>query len=216
MVKNVPHDAQHVPATLLWRYIPFDAVCVQNQTNFIAVSNCGEGQHAGHLRGKIVLGHRAGSEISRSTDVNHQKQGELTLLRELLDERTSGTSRNVPVDGPNLVPRAVFAYLVEVHSPAFEHRVVGARHTVIDHAASADLQLTHAAAHRLGRFLHVRHPKEFPRSSPSDLRCANGDTAQPAKTTLFAGGNRADIRKSATRDFFPLTRAPAAYSRFSQ
>src|SRR5580765_3260662 len=148
MVKNVSHDAQHVPATFLWRYIPLDAVCVQNQTDFIAVSNCGEGQYAGHLRSQIALGHRAGSEISRSTDVDHQKYCELTLLRVFLDERTSGTSRHVPVDGANLVPRAVFADLVEVHSPALEHRVVGARHTVIDHAASADLQLTHAAAPR--------------------------------------------------------------------
>src|SRR5258708_34178423 len=128
MVKNVSHDAQHVLATFLWRYIPFDAVCVQNQTNFIAVSNCGEGQHAGHLRGQIALGQRAGSEISRSTDVNYEKYGELTLLGELLDEGTSGTSRNVPVDGPNLVPRAVFADLVEVHSPALDHRGVSARH----------------------------------------------------------------------------------------
>jgi predicted adenylyl cyclase CyaB len=38
------------------------------------------------------------------------------------------------------------------------------------------------------------------------LRRANGDTAQPAKTTLFAGGSGADVRKSAAGDFFPLTR----------
>src|SRR5712675_764446 len=116
MIENVSHDAQHVPATFLWRQIPFDAVCVQNQTNFIAVADCGEGQHAGHLRSQVALGHRAGAEISRGTDVNHQEDCELTLLRELLDERASGTSRNVPVDGPDLVSRAVFAYLVEVHS----------------------------------------------------------------------------------------------------
>jgi hypothetical protein len=29
--------------------------------------------------------------------------------------------------------------------------------------------------------------------------------AQPAKTTLFAGGNEADVRKSAAGDFFPST-----------
>ena len=33
-------------------------------------------------------------------------------------------------------------------------------------------------------------------------RLANGDTAQPAKTTLFAGENAADVRKSAAGDFF--------------
>ena len=61
------------------------------------------------------------------------------------------------------------------------------------------------------------------------MRSANGDVAQPAKTTLFAGGNGADVRqtrrsafsrpkvdpegavqgwrgtKSAAGDFFPLT-----------
>src|ERR1700736_1066763 len=124
MVKNVSHHAQHVPTTFLRRQGSFDAVGVQNQTDLIAVANGGKGQHAGHLRGQIALGQRAGSEISRSTDINYQKYGELTLLRELLDERTPGTSRHVPVDSPNLVPGAVFAHLVEVHSPALEHRVV--------------------------------------------------------------------------------------------
>ena len=162
MEENVSHDAQNVSATFLRRQIPFDAVGVQNQAYFIAVANRGKSQHAGDLRGQIALCHRAGSEISRRTDVNHQKYRELTLLRELLDERTSGTSRHIPIDGPDLVPRAVFADLVKVHSPALEYRVVGARHAVVDHAASADLQLTHAAALRFGRLLHVRHPEDAP------------------------------------------------------
>jgi acetyl esterase/lipase len=45
---------------------------------------------------------------------------------------------------------------------------------------------------------------EFIRSveSVSNLRGANGGTAQPAKATSFAGGNGDDVRKSAAGDFF--------------
>src|SRR6202042_235363 len=113
MEENVSHHTQDVSATFLRRQISFDAVRVQNQTNFIAIANRRKSQHAGDLRGQIALCHRTGSEISRSTDVNQQKKSEPPLLGELFNERPPGRSRNIPIDGPDLVPRAVFADLVE-------------------------------------------------------------------------------------------------------
>ena len=92
------------------------------------------------------------SEISRGADVHQQKDRELALLGELLDERAAGARRDVPIDGAHLVAGAVFAHLVEVHAAAFEHRMICAGQTVVDHAARADLQLPHAAHDGLGRF----------------------------------------------------------------
>src|SRR6185437_13157636 len=43
----------------------------------------------------------------------------------------------------------------------------------------------------------------------SHLRASKDGARQPAKTTLFAGGNGADVRKSAVGDFCQLT-SPAA------
>ena len=37
--KNVPHDPDNVPASFLRRHIAFDAVCVQDQAYFVAISN---------------------------------------------------------------------------------------------------------------------------------------------------------------------------------
>jgi hypothetical protein len=40
------------------------------------------------------------------------------------------------------------------------------------------------------------------RAIAREFRATGPPPAQPAKTTLFAGGNEADVRKSAAGDFF--------------
>jgi hypothetical protein len=45
------------------------------------------------------------------------------------------------------------------------------------------------------------------------LRCTDFGTAQTAKVAPFAGGNQADVRKSAAGDFFQWTRAGISLTR---
>src|ERR1700734_1399231 len=150
VIQDVAHDAQYMAPAFFRRQVAFDAIRVQQQSNLVAVADRGERQHAGKLRGEIALAEGGRAEIPRGADVHQQQNGELALLGEFLDEGTAGASRDVPVDGAHFIAGAVFAYFVEVHAAALEHRMVFAGETVVHEPARADFQLPHATHDGLG------------------------------------------------------------------
>ena len=58
-----------------------------------------------------------------------------------LDEGMAHTRGHVPVNGPHVVSRDVFADLVELHSLALEYRMVFARELLIDEPVRDDPDL---------------------------------------------------------------------------
>ncbi len=129
----------------LRRQVALDAVGVEQQADLVAVADGGKRQDAGEFGGQVALAQGGGAEIAGGADVHQQKDGELALFGEFLDEGPAGARRDIPVDGAHFVAGAVFAHFVEVHAAALEHRMIFAGQAVIDHAAGADLQLPHAA-----------------------------------------------------------------------
>jgi hypothetical protein len=100
--------------------------------------------------------------MSRSAaGVHHEEHRKLTLLEVPFDVGRSQTSGDVPVNGPDVVPRLVLADLGELHPPAPERAGVLACNDVAHEVAGGDLEppdLSHdlVGAHGTGTLSKIR------------------------------------------------------------
>ena len=139
--QDFAHDAQDMLATFLRWDVLLDAVGEQDQTHFIAVANRRERQHARQLSGQFALALPGRTEVAGGAEVHHQQDRQLAFLGELLDERPTGASGDVPVNRAHFVAGHVLAHFVEVHAAAAEDRVILAGQRIVDEPAGPDLDL---------------------------------------------------------------------------
>src|SRR5262245_46675745 len=68
------NDAQQMAAPLLRLDEKFDFVAEKQESDFVAIAQCGHSKRRRHLRGKLALGDTARAEIARSRYVDHQER----------------------------------------------------------------------------------------------------------------------------------------------
>jgi hypothetical protein len=139
--EDIPHDPQHVAASLGRGNELLDRLGEEQQPDLVLVADRGEREHGrklGHQRPFRLL---SGAEPSGTAQVHHEHHGQLPLLAELLHERMVHPRGDVPVDGAHLVTGLVLANLVEVHPLPLEGRVVLAGERLGDQPSGADLDL---------------------------------------------------------------------------
>src|SRR5262249_8435 len=78
-------------------------------------------------------------------DVDDEEDRQVPLLDVLLDERRTHARGDVPVDAPHVIAGLVRAHLGELHAAPLEHRVIVARHALVDQAIGGDLDAAYLA-----------------------------------------------------------------------
>ena len=112
----------------------------KHQPDFVVVADGAEGDHAGDFRREFALGEIHAAKRARSAHIHDQHDGQLAFLGEFLHVGMPEPRGHVPVDGAHFVAGLVFANLLKVHAPAFEHATVLAREGSFHKPARLQLQ----------------------------------------------------------------------------
>src|SRR6266511_4764141 len=139
--EDLTNHSQHVFAALAGRDEFFHAFGEEDETDLVAVADGGEGEHRGDFSGQFALGLGDGTEQAGPTEIDDQHDGQFAFLNELLDERMVHASGDVPVNRAHVVARLILAHLVEIHSLAFEARMVLAGERFADEPVGSNLDL---------------------------------------------------------------------------
>ena len=128
------------------------------------IANGSKRQARAQAHGHLPRGQRAKARAHRVRRIEQEQHRLLALVDELLDVRTAGARRDLPVDESRVVAFDELAHFVKLEARAAEHRRVAAGH----HALGEPRALHRDAAHLserlfelvLLRFVHHRAEQE--------------------------------------------------------
>src|SRR4029453_5213953 len=126
------------PALLRWEKF-FNVVSEQDEPDLIVVPNRTPGQHGAQFCSDFGLQAQHTAKLSRGTQAHEQHDRQFAFLDIALDIRLSPTRRDVPVNGPHLIPRHVFADLIKFHAAPLKSTVVGASQYIVHETTGADM-----------------------------------------------------------------------------
>ena len=122
-------------AALLRRDEFLNLIGEEDDADLVVVLNGREGERGGNLGEHLTFRLVDGTEVETSRHIDHEDDGQLALLLKHLDERTSETCSDVPVNVAHVVAELVFADLRESHSSSLECRVVLSSKDIVGESA---------------------------------------------------------------------------------
>jgi hypothetical protein len=160
--EDLAYDAKSVtPSEARWNQGPH-AVVEENRTDPVA-AGCGKGEEARDLADEVVYRHHARTETGRRRQIDQKEHVEVALLTVALDVENARARRDVPVDSPHIVTRAVLTHLLELQPEAAECTLVQAGKAGLHRLAGTDLEPTHLGSEFRpdvpGRRLRTRPPE---------------------------------------------------------
>ena len=128
----------------------FNPVRKEQNAHLVVVASGRKREHTGDFRRQFTDSLIGGGKVTGSTQVHCEKNGQLPLFPELLDERGVHAGGHIPVDGANIVAGGILTHLVEVHTLPLEGAMVGTSQGIRDHTPRPDFNLPDLTQHFAG------------------------------------------------------------------
>jgi hypothetical protein len=133
-------QAQHMAYPFARWNKTLDTVREVHEANAIVIADGAKSHHCGQLGGNLPLLLAAAAEGLTRASIDGHDDSQLALLHEALHEGVAHARGDVPVNGANVVPRLVFANLLECDAGAFENTAVFPSQKVLDRATRSQLE----------------------------------------------------------------------------
>ena len=128
--QEITHNPQHMTRTLARRHNALHTVGEADKPHAIIRSNSTKRNGGSNLCRQFTLQLCMRSKRKRTTQINRQHDGELSLFAEQFDVRKAGARAHIPINGTNVVAVLVRSNFFEFHSASLESGTELASHHV--------------------------------------------------------------------------------------
>ena len=140
-VEQFAYDIEYMLSSLLGWYEFLDLVGEEYHPDFVLVLDGRKRECSRHFGSHLAFGLADGAEIEASGHIDHEYDSQFSFLLEDLDIWSVETSRDVPVDVPDIVSVLIFPDLRECHTSSLEGRMILTREDVLRQSSGFDLNL---------------------------------------------------------------------------